>query len=306
MVRFSAMTGSNTWFIRRRGVVTGPYPAGLVSRYILLGRLLDTEEVSSNCQDWLLVKDVPELIPKVLQGDTSDPLFQERLLAARRWADERNLDRRAEREKQAAAQDQRHGEDRREPEKVAVVEHRLGRTGREQELLSESQGRWSLLAGMGVLAVAAGIFMMFYVPPPPSLGTDCQSPAAPHVNWSNCVMDGVRLDERDLSGATFYSASMTGASLRRSTLKASNLSYAGLSISNLEGADLRQAILTGANLRRAKLTNALLDEADLSYADLNGADLTGVSLQNAKLGNAIWTDGKRCLPQSVGGCQTLP
>jgi uncharacterized protein YjbI with pentapeptide repeats len=298
------MTGSNTWYIRRRGEVKGPYPAGLVSRYILLGRLQMTDEVSTTGQDWLLIKDVPELIPEILQGDISDPLIQERLQAARRWADERDRSRRGEREDQAQRQEYRRGDDRREAEESNVVDHRLSRLDRAQENLTESQNRWTMLIIAGTVAVAAGIFVLFYSPPPPSLATDCQSSAAPHVNWNNCVMDGARLDERDLSGASLYSTSLTGASLRHSTLRGGNLSYAGLSISNLEGADLRQAILIGANLRRAKLVNALLDDANLSYADLTGADLTGVSLHNAKLGNVIWTDGKRCLPQSVGSCQT--
>lgn len=306
LVRLSTMAGSNTWYVRRRGVVKGPYPAGLVSRYILLGRLEESDEVSGNGRDWLLVKDVPELIPKILKGDISDPLIQERLQAARRWADERNRNRRSDTENQSATQENRQGDDRRDLEEPDLVEHRLSRTSRGREILAEYQNRWIMLMVAGTVAVAAGIFILFYTPPPPSLGTDCQSLSVPHVNWSNCVLDGAHLEERDLSGAMLFSASLTGANLRHSTLKGSNASYASLSISNLEGADLRQATLIGVNLRRAKLTNAILDDANLSYADLVGADLTGASLQNAKLGNAIWTDGKRCLPQSVGTCQTGP
>jgi hypothetical protein len=262
------------------------------------------DEVSDNGQDWLLVKDAPELIPKILQGDINDPQIQERLQAARRWADERDRKRRGEVSSHEQRQEYRQGEDRRESEEMDMVGHRLRRIGREREIFAESQNRWTMMIFVGVVAVAVGIFTLYYSPPPPSLGTDCRSAAAPHVNWNNCVMDGVRLDERDLSGASLYSISLIGANLRHSTLRGGNLSYAGLSISNLEGADLRQANLVGANLRHARLVNALLDDANLSYADLTGADLTGVSLHNAKLGNVIWTDGKRCLPQSVGSCQT--
>ncbi len=276
----------------------------MVSRYILLGRLQMADEVSDNGQDWLIVKDAPELIPKVMQEDIGDPLTQERLQAARRWADERDRKRRGEVGDSEQRQEYRRSGDRREAEEPETVEHRLSRLGREKEIFAESRNRWTMMAIAGAVAVAAGIFILFYTPPPLSLATDCQSSAAPRVNWNNCVMDGVRLDESDLSGASLYSVSLTGASLRHSTLKGSNLSYAGLSISNLEGADLRQATLIGANLRRAKLAHALLDDANLSYADLTGADLTGASLHNAKLGNVIWTDGRRCLPQSVGSCQT--
>jgi len=48
-----------------------------------------------------------------------------------------------------------------------------------------------------------------------------------------------------------------------------------------------------------------LDNADLSYADLTGADLSGVTMRNTKLGNAIWTDGSHCLPNSVDRCRSV-
>ena len=56
-------------------------------------------------------------------------------------------------------------------------------------------------------------------------------------------------------------------------------------------------------LRQAKLNNARLENADLSYADLTGADLSGVRMHDTKLGNAIWTDGRRCMPESVDTCR---
>lgn len=301
--RFSVMTGSNTWYIRRKGVIKGPYPAGLVSRYILLGRLTESDEVSIDRQSWRTVSEVPDLIPKILKGDTSDPLFQERLQAARRWADERDRGRRDAEEGPSSGAEQRRGGDRRSPEEAVMADHRLARSGREQALLAEAQNRWALLVIGGAVAVMIGLFIVFYTPPPqPAPESDCQSQPGPQVNWSNCVMDGAHLDGRNLTGATLYSTSLTGANLRHSILRGANLSYAGLSISNLAGADLRAATLVGANLRRATLGNALLEEANLSYADLTGADLTGASLAGAKLGNAIWVDGERCLPASVGRC----
>ena len=155
------MAGSNTWFIRRRGEVIGPYPGGLVSRYILLGRVQETDEVSSDGREWLLVSDVPELIPEILKGDTSDPLIQERLQAARRWADERNRDRRTDGEMGSIPQENRQGNDRRDLEEASVVGYRYIRTRREQEILAESQNRWAMLIIAGSVAVAAGIFILF-------------------------------------------------------------------------------------------------------------------------------------------------
>jgi hypothetical protein len=290
------------WYLRKYGEVKGPYPAGLISRYILLGRVNDGDEVSSDGEEWIVIRDMPELIPDVMKGDASDPLVLERLQAARRWADERGIDRRGDREKHAASQQNRRGSDRRDEELLPVVEHRYKRAEREQELFADSQGRWTMLMITGTIAVVAGIFLLLYKPPAPQLGADCSSPAAPKVNWSNCALDGAHLGGVDLSGATLYSASLTGADLRKVKLEHGNLSYAALSIANLEDADLRDAVLTGTKLRQAKLNNAHLDDADLSYADLTGADLSGVKMHNTKLGNAIWTDGSRCLPGSVDKC----
>ena len=83
------MAPKPSWYIHRNGKVEGPYPAGLVSRYILLGRLEESDRISPDGQEWVSVKDVPELIPKILNGDMNDPYVRDRLLAARRWADER-------------------------------------------------------------------------------------------------------------------------------------------------------------------------------------------------------------------------
>ena len=292
------------WYLRKYGEVKGPYPAGLISRYILLGRVNDGDEVSSDGEEWIVIRDIPELIPDVMKGDTSDPLVQERLQAARRWADERGIDRRGERERQAPSQQNRRGSDRREEEQSPVIEHRYRRTEREQELLADSRGRWTMLMITGTIAIVAGIFLLLYKPPLPQLGADCSSPPAPKVNWSNCVLDGAHLDKLNLTGAKLYSASLTAADLRKVKLAHGDLSYAALSIANLEDADLREAVLIGAKLRQAKLNNAHLDNADLSYADLTGADLSGVKMHNTKLGNAIWTDGSRCLPGSIDGCQS--
>jgi hypothetical protein len=305
LVRFSAMTTtSNRWYLRNAGEVKGPYPAGLLSRYLLLGRVKDHDEVSSDGKEWVAIKDVPELIPEVMKEDASDPMVQERLDAARRWADERGVDRRGTRDAPASSQQNRRRGDRRELEGSPTLAYRERRAGREQELSSADQGRWATLMIAGTIAVMAGIFILLYRPPPPQLGADCRSPAAPYVNWSNCALDGEQLRGVNLSGAILYSASLTGANLRKSNLTDSDLSYAALSMADLDGADLRGAKLVGVKLRQAKLNNARLENANLSYADLTGADLSGASMRNTRLGNAIWVDGGHCLPDSVDVCRT--
>lgn len=297
------MPSIHVWYVRRRGEIIGPYPAGLISRYILLGRVRDDDEISADGTEWTPVRDHPELIPSVMKAAADDPLAQQRLEAARRWADERTRERRAEADAGAPPEDHRQRGDRRTSEDPAAVDHRAARAVRAHEQQSVSAHSFALVLIVGVVAVVLGGVAYFHRPPPPSSSSLCSSAPASKVNWSNCVLDGAQLARADLTGAVLYSARLTAANLAGARLAASNASYATLSLASLEDADLRDANLTGANLRRARLVRARLDRADLSYADLTGADLAGATLAGARLGNAIWTDGRICAPGSVGACQ---
>lgn len=55
------------WFTRRAGQVRGPYPGAEISRYLLLGRLRETDEISRDRRDWRRLADHPELIPAVVR-----------------------------------------------------------------------------------------------------------------------------------------------------------------------------------------------------------------------------------------------
>ena len=66
--------------------------------------------------------------------------------------------------------------------------------------------------------------------------------------------------------------------------------------------DFRQAAMKGVGLRNADLSYSDLSQADLSFADLTGANLGGANLDQAKFAHAIWIDGKKCLPGSIGAC----
>ena len=296
------MAAINVWYTRRNGEVKGPFPSGLVTRHILLGRIREDDEISPDGKEWSSVSDHPDLIPDVVkQHVDDDPLAQERLMTARRWADERDGERRDERDA-PAANEKRRRSDRRAPENVELIEYRLLRSVREHEGERESRHRYALLGIVAALAVALGAVIYFYRPVSQDQGLNCAGAPAPNINWSNCAMDGARLQGADLGGAKLNSTKLTGADLSASRLSGADLSYAALSLADLQGADLRRANMTGANLRRANLTGAKLDEADLSYADLTGADLSGADLSRVKLGNAIWPDGTLCAPASVEVC----
>ncbi len=298
------MSTINVWYTRRNGEVKGPFPAGLVTRHILLGRIRHDDEISPDGHSWSRVSEHPELIPPVIKESPGDPASQERLVTARRWADERNGERRGDNVSPGA--EKRRRADRRTPETPEEVGHRLLRSVRTQDEQKESYQRVILLGIVAALAVGLGAVAYFYTPAVDSKGAECSRAPAPKINWSNCSLEGARLVGADLSGAKLYSTKLTGANLRGGRLPGADLSYAFLSLADLDNADLRQANLMGANLRRANLANAQLADANLSYADLTGAELSGANLHNVKLGHAIWPDGTICAPASLGQCEVAP
>ena len=307
------------WYIRRAGAgggvtpdltksveIKGPFPSGLVSSYVLLGRVLLTDEVSVDREIWRPVKEVAELIPEILTGDASDHVTQERLDAARRWADERLArDRRADQPPNPELQSRRAGE-RRQTEPAVVVQHRVAKTKRsteEKDLKASPSprgyGMFMAIGGIGLLVLA-----FIFMPRDETQNTlrDCLSAAQPKVDWSRCKMEGVQLDRANLQGAQLRETILNGASLQQANLKDADLSYAELNFSNLRLADVSGALLLGASLRGANLVNANLRGANLSYADFSGADLSSANLEGAILDNAIWIDESRCAPRSLGRC----
>ncbi|MFP4245338.1 MAG: pentapeptide repeat-containing protein [Ectothiorhodospira sp.] len=294
------------WFMRRDGCVRGPYPAGVVSRYLLLGRLGLEDEISPDGTHWHPVEQYPHLIPReLLEADT--PEGRERLLQARMREDERLRERRVPGSpEEALFREQRQGE-RRGPEPLELLQRRRQRV----ELLSRGAQLQRHVSGPRLwIGVAMGLALILGLlwwssesterAAPPQ---DCAAPAEPGVNWSYCRRVGADLREKDLTGALLSNTDLVGARLEQARLSGADLSYADLQGGDLAGADLGGARLVGAVLRDADLSGARLIGADLSYADLRGADLTGADLHGARLGHALWTDGSTCPEGAVGTCR---
>lgn len=288
------MAKKTIWYLRRSGKIKGPFPAGQISQYVLLGRISTEVEASQDKEVWVPIKRLPELIPEVMVAalDDEDREAQRRLQAARRWADERRgLD---EEWEQA---------DRRNP---IASEH--SRMAHAFPIRQVSLYRWMIGVSVFVMLVVFGV--MQYTSDFELQGeqavVNCKEKPAPGVNWSNCRMSGLQLLKSDLKGANLYSAVLYGSNLYGSNLSSANLSYADLSMTNLSYVEFLHAILKGASLHNADLTNTDLSEADLSYADLTGAKLQGAILTGSRLGNTIWIDGRTCLPDSVGICNFGP
>jgi len=325
------MQANHLWYTRRGNIVRGPFPAPQISRFILLGRLIETDELSPDQINWQPVSTVPVLIPEELKADPKDPQARERLLQARMREDERSATDRRQREgKDVPTLDRRHqgSSDRRQQEDTELIRHREVKTAIAEASKAETsvQGANSnfLRVFMALLVVSGLIGGAWYYQPWQMLeASDCQAPAQPWVNWSNCMMEGAHLAAADLRGARMRNANLAGADLRGSHLGGADIAYTNLVGANLTSTEMTQAALVGANLRNADLSQAKLDGANLAYAvfqganltavDLTGADMTNTDLKgamitfaklaDAKLSNAVWTDGKVCAVGSVGECK---
>ena len=120
------MSNKQLWYTRRDKEIRGPFPSGMVMRYILLGRITENDELSVDQLSWQRVYDLPELIPEEMKLDLSIPENQEKLRIAKMREDEReSIDRR---EKQQAndyrGTHRRSGKERRRNESNEALRHR--------------------------------------------------------------------------------------------------------------------------------------------------------------------------------------
>ncbi len=307
------------WYVRRDGKLLGPHPRQVVVDCLLLGRFGWDDPASQDGKAWQPLKMHPEILAAIeplsreARPVAGEPLpvswHNERLAAARRWADERTgIDRRTGEEaktvEELTSADERRSLDerRRQRELLQVVLWRrlrrdlagaYGRSG-------ASRWWWIPIAAFATLAIGIAVWQREPSTIAVSLASraaDCTAPAGPGVNWVGC-------DRTDaaLAGAPLRSARLAGARLAGADLRRAELSYADLSGAILSGARLGDARLFGASLTGTDLAAASLEGADLGFADLRNARIEGARLDRARLGNAIWTDGRRCAPTSVGRC----
>ena len=90
------------WYVQKGSRVQGPYSTPEVGRYLLLGRVRNTDRVSRDGELWEPVTQVPELIPEELL-DLDSEFGWSRVLNARSAEDERKRLSSISRERRAAA-----------------------------------------------------------------------------------------------------------------------------------------------------------------------------------------------------------
>lgn len=280
-------------FIRRDKTIKGPFPAGQIAQFLLVGRFKISDEVSIDREEWKPIRACPELIPDVLKGDPDDAQVQDRLAAAKRWADERRPSVQGSSDEQRVLS-----------ESETTLEYRKHRESIYKRL-AKRKDAVAIQSVIVLCLVVTSVFVGFsYMPEQNQRETDCQTSASIEVDWQYCRLAGTIAIKKDMSRANLNSAILTRANFFASTFNDATLDYADLSVSNLSYAVFVNASLKGTNLQQADLTKANFNNANLAYADFTGAKVNGIKLTTSKLDNAIWIDGQTCLPGSIGKCIT--
>lgn len=284
---------TKTWYIRSQsgGEIKGPFPGGQISQQLLLGRHKLDDEVSHDKDEWFSIREVAELIPEIFTENRDDPDFQERLAAARRWADERR----------GVADIDTHGERRANGSYESEEIKRLHRLAVAAKKKSSS---FMIIAQLSIvfIVVITVIVLAFQYSPKNEKVVDCSAPAQQGVNWSGCNLSGVQLLKANLIAANLMNINLQTANLSSADLSLANLKYAQLHLTNLKNVNFTKADLKGANLMGADLSGALFRQANLSYANLRDAIISTADFSNARFDNAIWIDGRTCGVNSVGSC----
>ncbi len=92
------VTDESQWYVQKGSRVQGPFSANEVGRFLLLGRVRNTDRVSRDGELWEPVTQVPELIPEELLNLQSDEGWNQ-FLTVRKSEDERREDQPVEIEK---------------------------------------------------------------------------------------------------------------------------------------------------------------------------------------------------------------
>lgn len=288
------MNMTKAWYIRRQsqGEIKGPFPGGQISQEILLGRHNLDDEVSHDKEEWFVIRKVPELLPEIFTENRDEPGFNDRLAAARRWADERRgvakIDESSERREKASY----------ESEEIKRLHHLATKAKK----TANPFVTFIQLSIVFLILVTVVVLAFQYSPKDKSV-VDCSAPAEQGVNWSGCNLSGAQLLKAKLIAANLMNVNLQTANLYSADLSHANLKYAQLHLTNLQYVDFTKANLTGASLMGADLSGASFSQANLSYSDFRDANIGTTDFSNARLDNAIWIDGRTCSVNSIGSCK---
>jgi len=96
------VTDESQWYVQKGSRVQGPFSATEVGRFLLLGRVRNTDRVSRDGEMWEPVTQVPELIPDELLDLQSDEGWSQ-FMRVRSASDERAQTRTVQVERRATS-----------------------------------------------------------------------------------------------------------------------------------------------------------------------------------------------------------
>lgn len=286
------------WYVRKKGELSGPFPAPQLRQSFSLGQLDLHDTVSLDGKHWMSlmesgVLEAEPARPKVPESD--DEWRREREKARLRWLNDSVETRAGEAPVIGSGDEEVDGRLRRHEEETRT------------RLQDEVNRRPTFVAGLAsvlvVLIVGVGVWMgqsgeSGIQASLAGKARNCGLPAAEGVVWTGCDKG-----EAQLRSAVLRNAALAKTRFERADLSAADLSYANLEGANLRGANLRGALLRGAALAQADLTGADLSGADLGFAVLTSASLDGARTDGASFRQSTWVDGRICDGASVGSCQ---
>lgn len=289
------------WFIRRSGAIKGPFPSGTLRRFMLLGRVTPSDQVSLDQKSWQGVMDVPEVVPPEIRKAAAEGNLYD-VLPVKLGEDERRGTERRNKAEDIKYQNLRKGQ-RRQDEEDLVRRHQLSKT----QLIEQYKNNKRKTPYLGFIVVSVLVLLSvgvgLYLGAPDGVSDpDCSAKAAPGVNWRSCRLDAVSYESVNLQGAILNSAIMRTSKLSGGIFNQADMQYADLSGSDLSYSEISGAKMKGINLQSADLTNVDLTNSDMSYANLQNSKLGGANLEGVIFTKAIWIDGSVCGAGSVGSC----
>ncbi|MFK5984140.1 MAG: pentapeptide repeat-containing protein [Pseudomonadota bacterium] len=270
------MSNKSLWYWKKDGKIKGPFAAGLIQQYIILRRVHPNDLMSKDKKLWRKASTINQLIPEVVKNKHIEN-YDERLKAAKRWADDRGNSR-------DNLADEKFNQ-RKHVTRIGI--HTLG---------------WKSMV-IVILVLIAVIYAIFYFTPERLISAvDCLAKPVAGINLQACALARKNFSNLDIQNANFKNALMQDINLSHSILSHSQMQYSQLANSNLTGTKLDHSDLTAASLSNAILKGTDFSYANLSYANLHRAKVSNIKLIGANLSKAIWFNGQVCATGSIGRC----
>ena len=284
------------WWIKRAGEAKGPFPAAVIEKNIASGRIVATDQISSDGERWLLARSYPDFEVLAASG---------KLKTTRAAKDDRLAERRRPTREGPSPAERRETEDRRDEEDPQLIARRE-RSNRVWQSLRPSSSAARLLPFLILALLGIGVFLLSLKGTSMApLDERCAEPPQPTVNWEFCNRAGQDLHAAKLHGAVLRNMQLAGADLTGADLSGADLAYADLSGALLREARLDGARLVGANLKGAVLEGANLTQTNLSFADFTGAILKRVVLKEVTFERTLLPSGSACSSSDNQNCPRL-